>query len=98
MLARIATVLAQLQPTALRLRPLRCALCGPSLLLRWADHEHAIRCVRCGAGAVHLSLGAALNAIRPSLRGLRVLELSSRGPLVRSLRRRGADLICSEYL
>jgi SAM-dependent methyltransferase len=98
MASRFAAMFGQLQPAALRLRPFRCALCGPSLLLRWADHEHAIRCVRCGAGAVHLSLGATLRTIRPSVDGLRVLELSSRGPLVRSLRRRGARLTCSEYL
>lgn len=82
----------------LRLRPFRCSLCGASLLLRWADHEHAIRCLRCAAGAVHLSLGKALRELRPTLAGLRVLELSTRGPLVASLRRRGACLTVSEFL
>jgi SAM-dependent methyltransferase len=95
--SRLRTALAQLQWGALRLRPWRCPLCGPTLLLRWADHEHAVRCLRCGAGAVHLSLGLALRALRPQLRGLRVLELSSRGPWVRFLRRAGARLVCSEY-
>lgn len=83
---------------ALRLRGLRCPFCGPSLLLRLADHEHAVRCLRCRAGAVHVSLGLALAALRPALRGLRVLELSSRGALVRHLRRSGAHLTCSEFL
>jgi SAM-dependent methyltransferase len=82
----------------LRARPFRCALCGPSLLIRLAEHEHAVRCIRCRAGSVHLSLVAALLALMPTLRGARVLELSSRGALVRFLRNRGASLTCSEYL
>lgn len=89
--------MAHFEPAALRLRLRRCPFCGPSLLLRWADHEHTIRCLRCGAGAVHLSLGVALRALRPELIGLRVLELSSRGPLVRFLRRSGAEVTLSEY-
>ena len=87
----------QAEVRALRLRPRRCPFCGPSLLVRWADHEHAIRCLRCGAGAVHLSLGEALVALRPDLAGVRVLELSSRGPVVRFLRDVGAVLTTSEY-
>jgi SAM-dependent methyltransferase len=83
---------------AVRARAFACPFCGPTLLLRLWDHEHAIRCVRCRASAVHLSLGMALRALRPELRGLRVLELSSRGALVRFLRRSGAQLQCSEYM
>lgn len=95
--ARWRVLLAGVQWRALRLRPWTCPLCGPALLLRLADHEHAIRCLRCGAGAVHLSLGLALRAQRPSLRGLRVLELSSRGAWVRFLRRAGVQLTRSEF-
>ena len=75
----------------------RCPFCGPTLLVRWADHELAVRCLRCRASAVHLSLGAALRDERPDLRGLRVLELSSRGPLVRFLRRSGARCMFTEF-
>jgi SAM-dependent methyltransferase len=89
--------LVRVQWRTLRLRPWRCPLCGASLLLRAADHEHAVRCLRCRAGAVHLSLGLALRPRRPSLRGLRVLELSSRGPWVRFLQRSGARLTRSEF-
>jgi SAM-dependent methyltransferase len=86
-----------IQPRTLRLAPRVCPFCGPSLLLLWADHEHALRCLRCRAGAVDWSLGSALLALRPALRGLRVLELSSRGPLLRFLRSHGARVACSEY-
>ena len=79
------------------LRRARCPFCGPTLLLRWADDELAVRCLRCRASAVHLSLGAVLRTLRPDLRGLRVLELSSRGPLVRWLRRSGARGTFTEY-
>jgi SAM-dependent methyltransferase len=82
----------------LALRAFRCPFCGPSLLVRWADHEHAIRCLSCAAGAVHLSLGAILRKLHPHARGLRVLELSARGPLVNYLRRSGALLTTSEFL
>jgi SAM-dependent methyltransferase len=95
--ARWRDALARVQWRALRLRPWRCPLCGPSLLVRLADHEHAIRCLRCRAGAVHLSLGQAVRQVRPSLRGQRVLELSSRGPWVRFLQRSGALLTRSEF-
>lgn len=95
--ARWRDVLSRLQWRALRLRRWTCPVCGPSLLLRLADQEHAIRCLRCRAGAVHLSLALALRPLRPSLRGLRVLELSSRGPWVRCLQRRGAQLTRSEF-
>lgn len=89
--------LRDIDARALRLKSFACPFCGPSLLLRLAAHEHAVRCLRCRAGAVHLSLGFALKSLRPTLRDLRVLELSSRGALVRYLRRSGAQLTCSEY-
>ena len=74
----------------------RCPFCGPTVLVRWADDELAVRCLRCRASAVHLSLGAVLRELRPDLRGRRVLELSSRGPLVRYLRGSGARLTLTE--
>ena len=77
--------------------PARCPFCGPTLVVRWADAELAVRCLRCRASAVHLSLGSVLRALRPDLRGLRVLELSTRGPLVRFLRRSGARCTFTEF-
>jgi SAM-dependent methyltransferase len=94
---RLRRAVSQASLGRLALRPARCPFCGPSLLLRWADHEHAIRCLRCGGCAVHLSLGAVLRQFRPTLAGLRVLELSSRGALVQHLRRRAADVTLCEF-
>lgn len=95
--ARWRDALSRVQWRMLRLQPWVCPLCGPSFLLRLADHEHTIRCLRCRAGAVHLSLALTLQRLQPSLRGLRVLELSSRGPWVRFLQRSGAQLTRSEF-
>ena len=81
-----------------QLRPARCPFCGPTLLLRWADDELAVRCLRCRGSAVHLSLGRVLQELRPELRGLRVLELSSRGALANWLRRSGAQATFTEFL
>jgi SAM-dependent methyltransferase len=87
-----------LEPRALGVRRFRCPACGPSLLLRLAAEETAIRCLRCRASAVTLSLLAAL--VRHRLVGSRVhaYETSSRGPLHRFLRRRCGHLTCSEFL
>ena len=80
------------------LRPARCPFCGPTLLVRWADDEMAVRCLRCRGSAVHLSLGGVLRTLRPDLRDRRVLELSSRGALARWLRKSGASVTFTEFL
>jgi SAM-dependent methyltransferase len=86
-----------LEPRALRVRRFRCPACGPSLLLRLAAEETAIRCLRCRASAVALSLLAAL--VRRQLAGAHVhaFETSSRGALHAFLQRRCQHLTCSEY-
>lgn len=56
-----------------------------------------MRCLRCGASAITLSLASVLLAERPGFRRERVYELSSRGPLFAFLRREVADLTFSEY-
>ena len=53
--------------------------------------------MRCGASAVHLSLGWALVAHAQPWHRLRCYELSSRGPLVVGLRSKCGELTTSEY-
>ena len=84
--------------SAVAARPFRCPICGPSLLLRLAPRDIGVRCLRCAASAVTLSLVSVLRTVRPGLDTLSVYELSSRGPLVEFLRRRSAELATSEYL
>ena len=86
-------VLRMLQPRALRARLTRCPLCGPTLLVRIADSEIGIRCVRCRGSAIHLSIMLTLSREVPDLAERECYELSSRGPLVRYLRARGAGKI-----
>jgi SAM-dependent methyltransferase len=66
--------------------------------LRLADDPAWVRCLRCRAGCVTLSLVAALNRECPeALRG-DVYELSNRGPLVDYLEARAGKLVTSIFV
>lgn len=90
--------LSLLQPGSLRARPFRCPACGPSLLLQLANEETAVRCLRCRASAVTLSILASLTRYRLAASTTRAYETSSRGPLHDYLRRCCGQLTCSEYI
>lgn len=94
---RLRSALAILQPSAFALRPFRCPMCGPSILIRLSRGGIGVRCLRCGASAASLSLAAVLQAVRPDFRRRRVYELSSRGALYEFLRREVANFTFSEY-
>ncbi|MGH8745427.1 MAG: hypothetical protein ACREUK_02930, partial [Burkholderiales bacterium] len=94
---RLRTALAILKPSALALRPFRCPLCGPGLLVRLSHDRIGVRCLRCGASSITLSLAAVLHSIPSDFRRRRVYELSSRGALFEFLRRKIADFTFSEY-
>lgn len=96
-LRRLRSGLRLLQPRELRACPGRCPFCGPTALVRLRCEETGVRCLRCAASAVHLSVGWALQPFAGVLRGGDVYELSSRGPLVEWLRRRSGSLQVSEY-
>lgn len=94
---RIRAGLGLLEPRELRMQVAACPFCGPSALVRLRREETGVRCLRCAASAVHLSMGWALSDLADALPRLDVYELSSRGPLVEWLRRRGRTLQCSEF-
>jgi len=94
---RVRTALSMLQPRALATRLFRCPICGPSLLLRLAAEPIAVRCARCAASAIHLSLVAVLKSVRPGFGAEAVYELSARGPLFEFLKRTVANLTASEH-
>jgi SAM-dependent methyltransferase len=81
-----------------RAKPFRCPLCGPSVLLRLDDDEIAIRCLRCGATPIAMSLAGTLRDVVPDLSAASVFELSARGPLYRFLRRRSRSLVGTQYV
>lgn len=94
---RLRAACELLKLSALRARSGRCSLCGPTLLVKLASNDIAIRCARCGASAITMSLGCVLRAEAPELGMAHVHELSSRGPLFEFLRRRAGKLTFSEY-
>ena len=82
---------------ALRARPAVCPLCGPSVVVQLNDSPIGVRCLRCAASAVTMSLVSVLRDEIGRLDGFKVYELSSRGPLVNWLHRHAERVICSEY-
>ena len=80
------------------IRAFLCPLCGPSVLLKLDNHELAVRCVRCGATPISMSLGLVVKALVPNLRHARVCELSARGAFFDFLRRRADTVVGSEYI
>jgi SAM-dependent methyltransferase len=96
-LHRVRVAASLLRPGQLALRGFRCPMCGPSLLLRLSAEAIGVRCMRCGASAVTLSLASAVKELRPGFRGEAVYEMSSRGPWFEFLQREVAALTVSEY-
>ena len=82
----------------LRIKPFRCPLCGPSLLVQFASGEIAVRCGRCGATPIAMSIASVLVDRFANLSAANVYELSARGPLHRFLRRSAATLTSSQYV
>jgi len=82
---------------ALRMGRQACALCGFPMLIRLGNTEHAVRCLRCGASPVSMSLVDVLAKRLPGIASLTVYELSSRGPLFKFLQRKAGKLVFSEF-
>lgn len=98
LLRRLRAARAIFQPDAFAIARMRCPFCGPSLLVRLSRDDHGVRCVRCGASAIHLAMGDALRVHAPDLASRDAYELSARGPLVAYLCRAARTLTVSEYL
>jgi SAM-dependent methyltransferase len=95
---RLGRGIRVLRVSRARAKPFRCPLCGPSVLVRLDENEVAIRCLRCGATPIAMSLVSALLALVPDLRMATVFELSGRGPLYRFLRRHSQSVVGSQYV
>lgn len=94
---RLRSGLRLLDPREFRVRAGTCPFCGPAPMVRLRAEETGVRCLRCAASAVHLSMGWALRPWRDGLPRRDAYELSSRGPLAEWLRRRCRTLQLSEY-
>ena len=97
-LTGLYTALALLRFKALRLKIRPCPACGPSVIVRFGENGLAVRCMRCGASAIHLSILAVLKTMVPSLKEKHIYELSSRGPLFEYVKRESKKLTYSEHI
>lgn len=82
---------------AIRVRLGECPLCGKTVFVKIDNNELGIRCCRCGASLVTMSIVGVLRRIIPDLSNKNVYELSSRGSLVDFLSRNVRRLTLSEY-
>jgi SAM-dependent methyltransferase len=89
--------LALAQPGALGLKPGRCPVCGPTLMVKLADDAISVRCARCRASAIHMSILQVLQRLYPDLSRLAVYEMSSRGPVFDHLRASAGQFMYSEF-
>ena len=74
-----------------------CPICGPTFLIKLNDNEIAIRCLRCGASIITMSLVKILKDLVPDIHTKCCYELSSRGPLFTFLKNNARSLTYSEY-
>jgi len=74
-----------------------CPFCGPTLIVRLNNDDDGIRCIRCTASTVHLSIGLALAEAVLDWPNMDSCEFSASGPLVDYLRRRSRTFSASEY-
>lgn len=74
-----------------------CPFCGPTLFLRLNARDEGVRCLRCTASTVHLSMGQMIRVEESDLSGLDICEFSAHGPLVAFLARSASSAAFSEY-
>lgn len=74
-----------------------CPACGPSMLILFGNDETLVRCLRCRGTPVHRSLISVLKELVLNPSTFKACELSSRGALVRYLRKNFSSLDVSEY-
>lgn len=95
--SRVSRGLRVVDPSMFALAFARCPFCGRSLFARLHAGEAGVRCLRCTASTIHLSLGLVLQRQVADLAALDVCELSARGPLSEHLRRVSRSYSGSEY-
>lgn len=84
-------------PARLRARFSVCLFCGPTLLVKLADDAISVRCIRCNASVIHMSIVQVLKKLYPDFSDLTVYEMSSRGPLFHFLQSNAGQLMYSEF-
>lgn len=96
-LASLTKAAALTSPLSVRVRAGRCPVCGQTLLIKLADDPISVRCLRCQASAIHMSLLQVIQRLYADLSGIDVYEMSSRGPVFEFLNIRTNCLTFSEF-
>lgn len=96
-LQKIRVAWGLMNPERLRARFSICPFCGPTVLVKLADDAISVRCIRCSASAIHMSIVQVLKKQYPDFSGLAAYEMSSRGPLFDFLQRTAGQLMYSEF-
>jgi SAM-dependent methyltransferase len=76
----------------------QCPVCGPSAFVKYGDNETKVRCLICRATPISLSLVRVLLDRVDNIADMDIYEASSRGVVVRFLRKRAKSLATSEYI
>jgi len=96
-LSRVWRAFSRLRLSEAAIVPGRCPFCGPTLFIRLSHAASGLRCARCSAGSVQLSIGWAIRDNVPDIRACDACELSSRGPVARWLAASARSVATSEY-
>lgn len=80
-----------------RTRPARCPMCGPSIFVKLSNTAISVRCMRCGASAIHMAIAEVVATLYPNLSDLTIYEMSSRGAWYHFLAKKAGRLVFSEY-
>lgn len=89
--------LSMFEPLASDFRFQECPSCGGRMMVRFARNPIAVRCLHCEASSITMALIAVMNSEIKDFKRRKFYELSSRGEVVKHLRRAGVDLTVSEY-
>ena len=93
----LQTAVALARPGELGVKTGRCPFCGPTLLVKLANHAISVRCIRCRASVIHMSIAKVLQGLYADLAPLTVYEMSSRGPLFDYLGHAAGKRVYSEF-
>jgi SAM-dependent methyltransferase len=97
MTSKISSALRMLSLSNLAVKVTPCPMCGPSLLVKLRNHATGVRCARCGASAIHMSIAQTLHGLVADLCSKDVYEMSSRGAFFEHLQGRCKSLTFSEF-
>jgi SAM-dependent methyltransferase len=97
LLAKIQNATKLTDCKKISVKVVHCPICGPTFLIKLNDTEIAIRCIRCGASIITMSLVKILKDLVPDIHTKSFFELSSRGPLFTFLKNNTKSFTYSEY-